>query len=142
MIETLVALLVLAVVVGLAVALVAVLVRRITGGSAEVAVQEEIAVSGAASQHDAALAAGLRAVRGARFHQLGPGRYVITVNRSPNWTLWFLPLFGLGFVLSLLFLQQWLLTITLYDAEGGARVRLEGRTETRILDRVRDAVTY
>ena len=136
MIETLIAVLVL----GLVLALVVVLVRRVVGGSADVLVQEELFLGGRAEQHDGSLAMGLREVRGVRFRQVGPGRYVLTMMRSPNWTLWFLPLFGLGFLLALVFMREWRLVVSLYDAEDGARVRLEGQTEQRVLERVRGLI--
>jgi hypothetical protein len=135
--ENLVAVLFLLVVLGI----VLLILRRIRGGSAEVDVFEELSLPGAAHERDAALAGALSGMRGARFRALGPGRYVLTVTRSPNWTLWFLPLFGLGFLLSLIFIQTWPLNVTLYDGADGARVRLEGKTEQRVLDRVRAVVT-
>jgi hypothetical protein len=80
-------------------------------------------------------------MRGSRFREAGPGRYVVSVFRSPNWTLALLPLFGLGFILSLALSREWQLHVSLYDSDGGARVRLDGMTERRVLDRVRSVVS-
>jgi hypothetical protein len=65
-------------------AIVVLLIRRILGGSAEVNVAEELVLGGAAHEHAAALSAGLRSMRGSRFRESGPGRYVVSVFRSPN----------------------------------------------------------
>jgi hypothetical protein len=120
--------------------LVVVLIRRVTGGSALDAVSEELALSGSAADHAGALEVGLRSIRGARVEQRVPGQFVLVVRRSPNWTLWFLPLFGLGFVLALVFSRPWHLAVTLYDAQDGARVRLAGETEHRTAERARAVV--
>lgn len=135
-VETLVGVLVLLAIVALLVGLV----RRIKGGSAKVTVSEEIGLPGAAAAHAAELAVGLRSLRGARLEESGMGRYVLVVRRSPSWTLAFLPLFGLGFILALLFSEQWRLTVSLDNTHAGARVRLEGATEQRLLGRVRAVI--
>jgi hypothetical protein len=133
---TAVALLVLALVLGL----VVVLIKRLRGGSADVTVWEEVALDGPAAQHAQALDLALRRVRGARVHQSGPGEYFFVVRRSPNWTLAFLPLFGLGFVLAVILSERWQLSVSLHDSEDGARVRFAGRTEERLWKRARSVV--
>jgi hypothetical protein len=134
--ETAIGLLVLVLLVGL----VVVLLRRMKT-TQRVTVAEDIMVGGDVRSVEPALVTALTSVDGVQYLAVAPWQHAVLLRRIPVWAI--VPVFLL-FPVGLVFLfvrESIRLDVALYDGTDGALVRLSGRTERIILERVREALT-
>jgi hypothetical protein len=133
--ETAIALLVLVLLVGLLV----VLVRRMRT-THRVTVSEDLVIGGTALSVEPGLVSTLSSIQGVQYLGVAPGRHAVVLRRIPVWAI--IPVFLL-FPVGLVFLlvrESIRLDVALFDGPDGAVVRLSGRTESFILERVRAAL--
>ena len=129
-----------AMVVFVAIATLMVLLVRRMRTTKRVTVAEDIRLGGPAREVEAALVAALASVEGATYLPVAPGLHAVTLERTPPWAI--IPvclLFPVGLVF-LLVRQTVRMDAALFDTAGGAVVRLSGRTESFVLERVRGAI--
>ncbi len=132
---TAIAMLILVLLVGLLV----VLVRRMRT-TKRVTISEDLVVGGAAQALEPALVAALSSVEGTQYLGVAPGRHAVVLRRIPVWAI--IPVFLL-FPVGLVFLlvrESIRLDVALFDGPDGAVVRMSGRTESFVLERVRTAL--
>jgi len=107
-----------------------------------VTVFEDIAVPGAsAAAVDQLVAAGLGSIAGIDLRVAGQGRYAVVLRRCPVWVA--LPIFLL-FPIGLVFLavrEDVVLEVVVFDGSGGAVVRMTGKSESDVVDKIRLALT-
>ena len=105
-----------------------------------VTVAEDVVVGGQAVAVEPTLASALSSIAGVEHVVVAPGRHAVVLRRIPVWAI--VPVFLL-FPVGLVFLlvrESIQLDVALFDGPGGAVVRLSGRTESFILDRVRTEI--
>src|SRR4051794_24214632 len=133
--ETAVAMLILVLLVGLLV----VLARRMRA-TKRVTISEDLVFGGEAQALEPALVTALSSVDGTQYLGVAPGRHAIVLRRIPVWAIIpVLLLFPVGLVF-LLVRESIRLDVALFDGAGGAVVRMSGRTECLVLERVRTAL--
>lgn len=123
----------------LLIGLLVTLVRRMRT-TRRLMISEYLVVGGSAQAVEPALVEALSAVEGVEHLAVAPGRDAVVIRRIPVWVI--IPVF-LMFPVGLVFLfvrESVRLDVALFDGPAGAVVRLSGPTESRILERVRDAV--
>ena len=107
-----------------------------------VTVFEDIPVPGAsAAAVDQLVAAGLGSIAGIDLRVAGQGRYAVVLRRCPVWVA--LPIFLL-FPIGLVFLavrEDVVLEVVVFDGSGGAVVRMTGKSESDVVDKIRLALT-
>ncbi len=116
------------------------LVRRMRT-TKRVTVSEDLVIGGAAQAREPALVVALSSLEGTQYLGVAPGRHAVVLRRIPVWAI--IPVFllfpvGLAF---LLVRESIRLDIALFDGPLGAVVRLSGRSEYYVLERVRTALT-
>jgi hypothetical protein len=131
-------------VLGVLVALLVLLVRRIRS-TARVTVVEQLAVPAPATAVDPllwhALGSVQGSVQGARVLATGLGRYVVVLRRTPPWVI--IPVWltmPLGLILLVLIKEDVVMGVALYETPDGSEIHLSGRSEKNILARVREAL--
>lgn len=123
----------------LLIGLLVTLVRRMRT-TRRLMISEYLVVGGSAQAVEPALVEALSAVEGVEHLAVAPGRDAVVIRRIPVWVI--IPVF-LMFPVGLVFLfvrESVRLDVALFDGPALAVVRLSGPTESRILERVRDAV--
>lgn len=127
--------------IGVVLVVAIVLLLRRMRATRSVHAAEAIQVARPPEQIDAEVQAALAGIAGARLSTLEVGHLVVSIRRSPPWTI--LPAllaFPVGLV-ALLYREDVPLDVRLFRSEsGGSTIALSGRTEAQVLTRVREAL--
>ena len=118
------------------VALVVLLVRRMLT-TQRITVTEDIVLGGDPRAVEPALVTALSSIEGAQHMRVAPGLHAVVLRRIPAWAI--IPVF-LIFPVGLVFLfvrESVRMDLALFDSPSGAVLRLSGRTEKHVLERVR-----
>ncbi len=102
-----------------------------------ITVTEDIVLGGDPRAVEPALVTALSSIEGAQHMGVAPGLHAVVLRRIPAWAI--IPVF-LIFPVGLVFLfvrESVRMDLALFDSPSGAVLRLSGRTEKHVLERVR-----